>query len=143
MNFKKLMNTNKVFKRIVNEEAVRIAKIINTYEKSKTLNEDYTAVRGILNMIFDEDRFINTADVQKNIAATLDINILDKDEFRRALLRFADTNSHDSVFELWKTVRNDLMARNLDMWYPPSSNPYETTGGAPRPLPGGGSWRGD
>ena len=144
-NFKKLMNTNKVFNRIVNEEAVRIAKIINSYEKSKTLNENTAsaAIRGILGMIFDEDRFLNTSDVRRNIAAILGIDASNKDAFRSALSQYAETNSPADVFELWKTVRKDLMTRNQDMWYPPSGNPYDTTGGEPSELPGGGFWRGD
>lgn len=149
MNFKKLMATNPTFRRIVNEEAKRFAKIIKQYDPSKQLSEDKTTmplVRGILNMIFDNERFMNTADVRKIVQTFINSSSDDKEALRIALFAYNDANP-DKMYDLWTQVKNELMPKNPGEFEFKihDTNPRDTTAGDASKNRDwrGGMWTGD
>jgi hypothetical protein len=148
MNFKKLIASNPTFRRIVTEEAKRFAKIIKEYEEKNHITEDRTTfplIRGIINMVFDEMRFVNTADVRKTLKTLINATSDDKESLQLALFKYNDENP-DKIFDLHKQISKDLMAKNpkeLDFKIHPDVNPRQTTGGEPTRQRGGGYWTGD
>jgi len=149
MNFKKLMASNPTFRRIVNEEAKRFAQIIKQYDATKQLSEDKTTfplVRGILNMIFDEERFMNTEDVRKMVQTFINAQAEDKDAMRIALFAYDDANP-GKIYDLHKQVKNELMAKNPGEFEFKihDIDPRDTTGGQPSKNRDwrGGMWTGD
>jgi hypothetical protein len=147
MNFKKLIATNPTFRRIVTEEAKRFAKIIKEYEEKSSINEDRTnfpLLRGILGMVFDEERFTNAADVRKTLKTLINSSGDDVDSLRIALFKYNDENP-DKVYDLHKQITKDLMFRNPNelTFTIHDTNPRQTTGGEPTRQRGGGYWTGD
>jgi hypothetical protein len=148
MNFKKLIANNPTFRRIVTEEAKRFAKIIKEYEEKNHVNEDRTTfplIRGIINMVFDDMRFVNTADVRKTLKTLINATGDDKESLQLALFKYNDENP-DKIFDLHKQISKDLMAKNpkeLDFKIHPDVNPRQTTGGEPSRQRSGGYWTGD
>jgi hypothetical protein len=148
MNFKKLIAKNPTFRRIVTEEAKRFAEIIKEYEEKTKISEDrsnFPLLRGILSMVFDDERFINTADVRKTLKTLINATGDDVDSMRIALFKYNDENP-DKIFDLHKQISKDLMAKNpkeLDFKIHPDVNPRQTTGGEPTRQRGGGYWTGD
>lgn len=149
MNFKKLMKTNSTFRRLVNEEAKRFAEIIKRYDLNEQLSEDRTTfplVRGILNMIFDDERFANAADVRKMVQTFINSESDDKDAMRIALFAYNDANP-DKIYDLHKQVTKDLMEKNPGETHFKihDTNPRDTSGGAPSKNRDwrGGMWTGD
>jgi hypothetical protein len=149
MNFKKLMATNPTFRRIVNEEAKRFAKIIKQYDSGKQLSEDKTTfplVRGILNMIFDDARFINAADVRKMVQTFINSDSDDKEALRIALFAYDDENP-TKIYDLHKQVTKELMPKNPSEteFKIHDTNPRDTSAGDASKNRDwrGGMWTGD
>lgn len=124
--------TNKTFRKIYKEEAIRFGKILKEYDESQ--NNMY--IRAIKGMISDTNRFTNTEEVRKLLKNELNTKDTEIDSIETALKSLAVYNP-----EIIKTinlkVQRLLKTSSGNKWSPASGGTDASKN------PSGGGWTGD
>lgn len=130
-SFKTLL-TNKTFRKIYKEEAIRFGKILKEYDDSM-IN---MYIRGIKSMISDTNRFTNTQHVRELLKNELNTKDTEVDSIVTALKSLAVYNP-DLISTINSKIRRLLKTTSGNTWSP-------ATGGTDASKnPSGGGWTGD